>query len=181
MAVPTTSYIAIGGATVSIGNWVANKGASTLTDVGHTKAPTAMNVSYEDYAINSEQSFGPLRKIPISATIKLKVPMLQSDGLNLRYALRQASTQLSGATPTETLLVGAMTEQYHRITIVTRGIAAAGGSPGTRTVTVWRCIVDGLDEIPYGKSGEQALVLSLHVLYDDTVSTTDKFLNIVDS
>lgn len=183
MAAQSTTFIAIGGATVKIGGWVANKGVSTLTDVGHTKAPTTMSVTYEDYPINSEQSFGPLRKIPISATIKVKVPMLQSDGENVRMALRQDTGNLSGAAPTQITLVGAMAEQYHRVTIETKGIAASGGlgAYGTRTVTLWRCIVDGLDEVPFGKSGEQALVMSLHVLYDDTVSTADKFLKVVDS
>jgi len=181
MAAPTTSYIAIGGATVTLAPWVTAKGASAGVDVGHTKGPTTLAVSYEDYAIVSEQSFGALRKIPISATIKVKIPMIQSDGENLRASLRQVAGNLSGTIGTQTLLVGAMNEQYHRVIITTKGIAVIGGANGTRTVTIWRCIVDGLDEVPFGKSGEQALVMSLHVLYDDSVSTTDKFLNIIDT
>jgi hypothetical protein len=182
MSAPATYLIALGGATVSLGPWVANNGATTMTDVGHTKAATELNVAYEDYPIESEQSFGPLRKSPISATVKVKIPMLHSDGENMRIALRQTSSQLSGSVGTQTLLVGVITEQYHRVTVQAKGVASSASTAfSTRLVTIYRGIVDGLDAIPYGKRAEQAFVVSLHCLYDDSMTTTDKFCKIVDS
>jgi hypothetical protein len=179
MAAPQTSLIAIGGAQVLLGPWAANKAGTTMTDVGHTKAPTVLSVSYQDYAIMSEQAFSALRKIPITASIKVKIPMLQSDAANVRIALRQPSS--ADSPPNQTTLMGIITEQYHRCQVVTKGISTTGGTIGTRTTTLWRIIVEGLADVMFGKTGETMLEITADVLYDDTVSTADKFLNIADS
>ena len=174
-----TGNIAIGQATVSVGAYVAAGGAGSLTDVGHTKGPTTLNVTGNDYSIATEQSFGTIRKVPISASVKVKVMMDEATLDNLRVAFRQASAQLTGTAPNKTLLVGNITEQYHQVQIVTKG--AGSTTPATRTITIWRAIVESVEEIAYGKSAEQTFAVTFDCLYDDSVATGDKFLKVVDS
>jgi hypothetical protein len=174
-----TGNIAIGLATVSIGAYVAAGGAGSLTDVGHTKGPTTLTVNGKDYAIETEQSFGAIRKIPIGASVKLKVFMDEATLASYRIAFRQAAAQLTGTAPNATLLVGVITEQYHQIQVVTKGTGST--TPATRTITVWRGIVESVDEIPFGKAGEQTLAVTIDCMYDDSVATGDKFLKVVDS
>lgn len=176
-----TGFIAIGIATVSVGAYVAAAGAGALTDVGHTKGPTTISVSYEDYPVVTEQSFGPLRKIPISATVKLKVMMDEATLDNLRTSFRQTAAQLSGTSPNKTLLVGNITEQYHQVQVSTKGPAGAAGVASTRTITIWRGIIEAIEEISFGKQPEQTFVVTFDCMFDDTVATGDKFLKIVDS
>lgn len=176
----TTGNIAIGAAQVLVGAYVTAGGAQgTMVDVGHTKGPTTLNVTGNDYAIATEQSFGTIRKIPISASVKLKVLIDEATLANMRIAFRQATGQLSGTAPNATLLVGNITEQYHQIQVVTKGTGAI--TPATRTITIWRAIIESVAEIPFGKSGEQTLEATIDCLYDDSVATGDKFLKVVDS
>lgn len=176
----TTSNIAIGAAAVTIGAYVTAGGAQgTMVDVGHTKGPTTLTVNGQDYPIATEQSFGAIRKIPLSADVKVKVLIDEATLANMRIAFRQASGNLSGTAPNATLLVGNITEQYHQIQIVTKG--TGGTTVATRTFTIWRGIIESVDEIPFGKAGEQTLAVTIHCMYDDSVATADKFFKVVDS
>lgn len=180
MSPTVTTNIAIGAATVTVGTYAAaGAGGGSMTDVGHTKGPTTLNVQYEDYEISSEQSFGALRKIPQNAAVKLKVLMSESVMNNIRTALRQPTANVSGTEPNRTLLVGAPAEQYHQIVVATRG--TGGTTVATRTMTFWKCIVESLGEVQYTKSGEQVFEVVFHVMYDDSVATAEKFFKYVDS
>ncbi len=175
-----TGNIAIGQAQVLIGAWVtAGAAQGSMVDVGHTKGPTTLTINGKDYVVETEQSFGAIRKIPIGADVKLKVFMSEATLDNYRIAFRQASGNVSGTAPNKTILVGQITEQYHQIQVLTKGTGST--TPATRTITIWRGIVESVDEIPYGKSGEQVLAVTIHCMYDDSVATADKFLKIVDS
>lgn len=174
-----TSNIAVANAVVSVGAWVTGGGAGSLTDVGHTNGPTNLQVNYNDYGLKSEQSFGILRKIPIDATVKLKVPMAETFMENLRVALRQPAANKTGSVPNQTLLIGNFVEQYHQVQVVTKGTGAT--TQATRTATFWRCGVDALGEIGWTKTKEQTAETTFDVLYDDTVATADKFGKLVDS
>lgn len=175
-----TGNIAIGAAQVSIGAYAAAGAASgSLVDVGHTKGPTTMSASFNDYEIVTEQTFGPVRKIPISASIKVKVMMDEATADNMRIAMRQLAANVTGTAPNKTHLVGNISEQYHQIVIVAKGPGAT--TPSTRTITLWRAIVESIEEISYGKSPEQTLAVTFALMYDDTVATADKFFKVVDS
>lgn len=150
-----------------------------MVDAGHTKGPTTLSVAYTDYEIATEQSFGTIRKVPISAAVKVKVLMDEATLANLRVAFRQASAQLTGTAPNATLLVGNINEQYHQVQIITKGTGST--TQATRTITIWRCIVENVAEISFGKQPEQTFEITFTCLYDDSVATGDKFLKIVDS
>ena len=177
-----TGNIAIGACQVLVGAYVtAGAAQGTMVDCGHTKGPTTLNVTGNDYEIATEQSFGTIRKIPISATVKLKVLIDEATLANMRIAFRQATGQLTGTAPNATLLVGNITEQYHQIQLVTKGTGTSPTTAATRTITIWRGIIESVAEIPFGKAGEQTLETTIDCLYDDTVATGDKFLKVVDS
>ena len=172
-----TSNIFAGAAVVSIGNYVSQGGAGSLTDVGHMKAPVSLSPSFEDYEIKSERAFGTLKRIPIDGSLKLSVDLSEVTAEHLRIAFRQASANKTGTSPDFTLLIGDFTEQYHQITVVATG----PGTTGVRTATLWRAYVEALGEIPFAKGEEQHLALTFDCLYDDTVTTNDKFGKIVDA
>ena len=175
-----TGNIAIGACQVLVGAYVTAGGPQgTMVDCGHTKGPTTLNVTGNDYEIATEQSFGTIRKVPISASVKVKAMMDEATLDNLRIAFRQATGQLSGTAPNKTLLVGNITEQYHQVQLVTKGTGAT--TPATRTITIWRAIVATVAEIAFGKSSEQTFEVTFDCLYDDSVATGDKFLKVVDS
>lgn len=171
--------IAIGKATVSIGPYVTAGGAGSLVDVGHTKGPTTLEVAFTDYEIITEQSFGAIKKVPISAAVKLKVLMDEATMTNVMTAFRQAAANLSGTAPNQTGLVGNITELYKQIQIVTNGTGST--TTAVRTITLWKCIVESCAAVQFGKQPEQTYEVTFSVLYDDSVATGDKFFKLVDS
>lgn len=166
--------VTIGAATVEIGDYVAAGGnQATMVDVGHLKAPVTLTASYEDYEIKSERAYGAIKRIPVNATVTLKVPMSQSDTENLRIGFRQPTTAKTGTTPNWILAVSDAAEQYHQIKIS----LPAGGGTGTnktRTIVIYKAMVTGLAEIPMGKTVEAAVEVTFNCLYDDTVITAGK-------
>jgi hypothetical protein len=175
-----TGNIAIGKAQVLIGAYVTAGGVQgTMVDVGHTKGPTTLNVTGNDYSVATEQSFGTIRKVPLSASVKLKVLVDEATADNARIAFRQASAQLSGTAPNKTLLVGNITEQYHQIQVITQGTGST--TQATRTFTFYRAIVESIAEVQFAKGQEQTFEITFDILYDDSVATGDKFFKWVDS
>lgn len=173
----TTANICIGAATVSVGAYVSAAAAGTLTDVGHTKEAVTIAPAFEDHEVKSERAFGVLKRIPIGGSFKLKVSVMEATMENYRVAFRQPSGSTSGTSSNLTLRVGDFNQNYHQVAIVTNGV----GTNGTRTITIWRAMVESVGEVTYGKTGEQVLQITFDCLYDDTVSTADKFLKIVDA
>lgn len=173
--------MAIGPAAITLGTYTASGGAGgSQYDVGHTKGPLTLAVSYEEYELKSEQGYGTLRKVPLSAKVKLKVSMSEATLKNLQYALRQADAKRTGTPPNETLLFGPIQERYHQLIIVTKAYAGATLTYGTRTITVWKAIVESVAEISYGKGVEQNYEVTFDCLYDETVNGGE-FMKWVDS
>ncbi len=176
-----TSKILVGAGVVSLGDYVAAGSGGTLIDVGHCKEPVVMTAAYTDFDVVSERAFGILRKVPQDMAITIRVPQLEVTPERMRVALRQPSGNLSGVSPNETLLVGdpASTdaELYKQIEIVGPGL----GSTLVRTVTAWKCVVMELAEIAFAKGDSMVFNVTFGVLYDDSVSTADKFFKSIDS
>ena len=172
-----TNNIFVGAATVSIGAWVTAGGAGSLTDVGHMKGPASLAPAFEDYKVNSERAFGALKSIPVNGSLKLNLDLQEVTIEHLRIAFRQPAANKSGTSPDFTLRIGDFTEQYHQVTVVATG----GGTTGVRTITLWRAAVESCGEIPFAKSEEQHLPLALDCMYDDSVTTADKFGKIVET
>ena len=174
---PLTANIMVGAATPSVSDYVAAAGAGTFTDLGHTKTPVTIALSFEDYEVKSERAFGTLKKVPQTAKVALKVPVSETILENYRIATRQPAANLTGTPPDMTLLVGDQLEQYHQMKLAVPGV----GTTAARTVFLWRCLVEALGEIPFAKGLEAMLEMTFDVLYDDSVAMDDKFLKVVDA
>lgn len=173
----STANIMVGAATVSESAYVTAGGAGSFTDLGHTKTPVTLAISFEDYEVKSERAFGTLKKVPQTAKVALKIPMTEAVLENYRIVTRQPAANLTGTPPDMTLLVGDQLEQYHQMKLDIPGV----GTTGARTMTLWKCIIESLAELPFAKGLEQLLEMTMDVLYDDSVATDDKFFKIVDA
>jgi len=172
-----TTQIHIGAATVSVGAWVTAGGAGSLTDVGHMKGPATLTPSFEDYEIKSERAFGTLKREPQDAKLSLALDLQETTGEHMRIAFRQPAANLTGTSPDKTLRIGDMAEQYHQITLVATG----PGTTNVRTLTLWRGFVESTGAIPYAKGEEQHYPVTFDILYDDSVTSLDKFGKQVDT
>lgn len=173
-----TKFVQVGVGVVSIGAWATGGGAGTgMTDVGHLKAPCTLAASIETYDVKSESVWGIIKSVPTDMKVTLKVPELETSAENLRVALGQPAANKTGTGDNLTLLVGKPPEQYHQVTIVSPG----PGTNATRTWTFWRCRVTSMGELAFGKTTDTAAEITLEVLYDDTVTTADKFFKFVDT
>jgi len=172
-----TTQIHIGAATVSVGAWVTAGGAGSLTDVGHMKAQATLTPSFTDYEIKSERSFGTLKREPQDMKLTLALDLQETTAEHMRIAFRQPAANKSGTSPDFTLRIGDPAEQYHQISLVANG----PGTSGVRTQTYWRAFVESLGAIPYGKGEEQHLPITFDILYDDSVTSLDKFGKQVDT
>ncbi len=166
-----------GAAVVSIGDWVTAGGAGSLTDVGHMKGPVSLTPSFSDYEIKSERAYGSIARVPLEGSLKLAMDLQEVTAEHLAMAFRQPAANKTGTTPDFTVLIGDFAEQYHQITVVVAG----AGTTGVRTVTLWKGFVESLGAIPFAKGEEQHLPITFDCLYDDSVTTNDKFGKIADA
>ncbi len=172
-----TAQINIGAAVVSIGAYVTAGGAGSLTDIGHMKAPASLTPAFEDYEVKSERAFGTLRREPIGGKLSLALDLQETTAEHMRIAFRQPAANKTGTSPDFTLRIGDFAEQYHQVTLVVDG----PGAGSVRTWTFWKGFVESLGAIPFAKGEEQHLPITLDILYDDSVTTLDKFAKCVDS
>lgn len=162
--------IASGAATVSLGAYVKEGGAGTLSDIGFTTGPISLTINGEDAQFTFEQSYGPVFSIPKDGEVALKIPMAELDEARLQWILRQATAHLSGTAPNQTLIFDTPEEQYLQVQVAAPGIKGTGGTQGTRTLTLWRCAVVNPGEWMFGKGELQKMELELRVLHDLSIS-----------
>lgn len=173
--------MAIGAATLSIGDWVTTGGAGSLTDVGATQEGSMLAEATEFFDVEIEQAQGIVRSVPTKRTPTIKAKLVEADLDKLQRLLHQPTTNLTGTSPNRTLLVGEAQEAYHQIQIVSKGIQGSSGVAGTRTITVWRAVVKNIGETAYAKGGLQTRDVEIAILEDLSVTTADKLYKIVDS
>jgi len=180
--------IVLGRADVSIGAWVTNGGAGSLTALGHTSGPVSLETAWENYEVVSEQQLGPLASEPTKVGHKLKFTMLESLLENWRIALRQLAGQKTGTTPNFILALADPSVQYWQIQLVGKPIrsalAAIGPNPGARTITAWRAALEATDPIQLTKDGPQMLACTFSLMYDESItvpSTSGYYLKVVDT
>ena len=168
--------IEIGAAAISVSAYVTAGGAGSFTDVGYTEGPATVEHEASDYKVEPEQVLGGIRSVPTKFGAKLKFAMKESAGANLVTALRQTAGNLTGTPPNTTLLVGDPIEVYNQVKLVTKGgRATALGNDATQTWTFWRCASATTEPIGITKEKEKIVGVTLDVLYDESVTTADKY------
>ena len=180
--------IVLGRADVSIGAWVTNGGAGSLTALGHTSGPVSLETTWDNFRVESEQQLGALAAEPTKVTHKLKFSMLESLLENWRIALRQLAAQKTGTTPNFILALADPSVQYWQIQLVGKPIRSAlsalGPNPGSRTITAWRAALESTDAIQLTKDSPQILVCTFDLMYDESIAaptTAGNYLKVVDT
>jgi len=162
------TLILAGGAEVKIGAWVTAGGAGSLKTFGHTLAPAELGMAFEDFEIETEQSVGRVKSIPVSAQYTIKCDVAQNETDAMLIAMRMASAQLTG-TGNINLAIVDPSEIYYQVALVGKGY---GTTASTDTYTFWRCQVGTVDNIPFGKRAVQHLGITFKILRDDSVTAT---------
>ncbi len=171
----------VGAAVVSLGAYVAAGGAGTLTDVGYIKEGVELHDQTEDYELETENTQGPLRSVPIKKDVTVKVVMAENDLDKLAKLVRQAAAALTGAAPNKVLSVSGDQEMYFQLQIVTKGVAGATGVYGTRTITCWRAVPKTRDAIKFTRKGEQVVGVTFKLMEDPSAASSGSFYKIADT
>jgi len=164
----TAANVLIGACTVSVGDYTTGTATTAMVDVGHTNGPVEWTPAFTNTEVGSEQQMGPVKIVPASQKITVKVPMLETNVSNLRIALRQASGMLATTTSGGNLGIGNAVEQYHRLTFVASG--PVGGL--ARTITFWKAMVEGVGPLVMGKAVPTVAEITFSCLADTTQTTT---------
>jgi len=171
---PTVSKILVGAhATLSIGAYVASKGAGTLTEVGSTLGGVQIDPKTEHYMVEIDQRLAAVAAVPKKREVEVKVKLMEATLANLQTALAQVAGALSG---TATLLYDlSAAELYYQVQLVGKGAGA-----GTRTVTFWKAFIKDLGAWAFQKDNAQSLELTLGICEETTGSGVDS-IRVVDT
>jgi hypothetical protein len=160
--------ILAGGATVSIAPYASNAGAFTGTSFGHTLTPTELGFAFEDFDVETEQSVGRVKSIPVTANYTLKVALAQNDAQAMLIATRAPAAYLAETgTATANLAFVDPQEIYYQLKLVGVGY----GTNKVDTYRFWRCQVGTVDPLVFGKKAVQGLGITFKITRDDTVTT----------
>ena len=160
--------ILAGGATLSIAPYASAAGAFTGTSFGHTLTPTEWGLAFEDFDVETEQSIGRVKSIPVLANYTLKVTLAQNDAQAMLIATRAPAAYLAETgTATANLAFVDPQEIYYQLRLVGKGY----GTTTVDTYRFWRCQVSTVEPIVFGKKAVQGLGITFKITRDDTVTT----------
>lgn len=167
--------LTIGAGNVSLAAWVADKAASSFTDVGATFESFKLTRKEKWESVDKVQQYpGVVDEEPVFCEEEIEFTMGETDLVKLRWAMNIAAAQLTGVAPNETLLVGAPSRQFWTVKIDTAGPRGATGVRGAQVVTCYKVRL-GMDSVEYDRDKHQQLKVKGVVLYDISVTTADKF------
>lgn len=174
----TVGNILVGAATIFVDDWItAGVPVGSPTEVGFTKGPVTLTPAFTDYEVKAEQALMTVAKSPTDAKYTLKIPMIEATHENLAIMLRQPAANITGTPPDTSLAVDKPELAYKQVRVVGPGL----GTTSVRTIYAWRAVVQEVAELAIGKDQEQLLDVTFDCIYDSSVSTNDKVLDIVDS
>lgn len=163
----TDSNVLVGPCTAWHSAYVANAGAGTFTEFGHTSAACEIAKEAEYYEPESEQSLGPVTSRIQKLSFTLKVPTMEASVDNLRIALEQPSGNVSGTGANKTIGVGDPEVEYFQLKL--EGVGP--GTTGVRTWLCWKCKVIAMEPILIGRNQFQGYNLTFRIYRDASVVT----------
>lgn len=177
MPTPNSSNILFGAGEFYIGDYVAAAGTVTYVDVGHIQKAIKIGAKLKYKDVETQRAFSMVKRYPIGGELMIQGFFHEATLENMRIMLAQPSAQISGTAPNQTLLVGTPLEQYHAIKVIAPGL----GSTKKQTDTFYKCCVDDPDDWEIDKENEQVYGVKFRILWDDSVTTADKFFKRVES
>lgn len=178
MAQDATKILVGAPSSVTIGAWVSAAGTATLSDPGHLLEPLEIASEVENFDVEVETAKGIVKTVPVKTAFTVKLSLAQAEIENMRIAWRQSTGNVTGTSPNFTFVVNDAIEAYHRIVVVGPG----EGTNSTRTATLWKCQVQDVQPVTFGKKTVQGVNITFRVLQDTTVATTQgQYYKIVES
>jgi len=159
---PSPDNIVIGApASISISDYVSNRGAGTFTVVGFSIGGVVISDKRDRYKVSPDQQLGNVISVPIKAEAKIKFKMLEGTLENLRYALGLQTSYKTGTTPNFTLKRDmSAAAQYHQVKVVGVG----NGTTGVRTFTAWRCVFEEFEDLGIKKEEAKVIGVTIDIL-----------------
>lgn len=184
-----TKNLCNGPATLSLSPYVAAGGGGSFADVGHTSGPTLLTMTMTNHKTKSERAYGAVSSRLADYDLTLQIPMLEVTTARWAQAIRQPAGNVSGTLPASVFLVGAPENShtnglvlgYLQIKLESEGPLVGTSPAGTRTILAWKCAPASVGSVSFGKEVDQMFDVTFDVLWDDSVSTNDKFLTLTDA
>ena len=174
--------IVFGRADISISPWVTAGGAGSFVSAGHTEGDAILELDKEDLSEGSEQVLGKLFQEPIGFGMRLKYAAKEASLDLMGDYLQQIAANLTGTAPNKTLLIGEPTAVYKQIKIVTTGEATLqSGLKAIQTITLYRCAMLKPEPLSFAKGKVRLLGFTWEVMYDESMTTLDKYGKIVNA
>lgn len=173
MTVATNNMI-LGAGNVSLAPWVADKAASSFTDVGATFSSFKLTRKEKWHSYDNVQQYpGVVDEEPIFVEEEVEFTMGETDLAKIRWAMNLAAGNLTGVAPNETLLVGFQAKQFWTMKVDTNGPRGATGVRGAQVDSFWKVRLS-MDSIEYDRDKPSEVKVKGVVLYDTSVTTADK-------
>lgn len=164
----------LGAGNVSLAAWAADKAATPFTDVGATFSSFKLTRKEKWYSYDNVQQYpGVVDEEPTFVEEEIEFTMGEVDLAKIRWAMNIAAAQLTGVAPNETLLVGFQAKQFWTVKVDTNGPRGATGTRGAQVVSLWKVRL-GMDSIEYDRDKPSEVKVKGVVIYDTSVTTTDK-------
>jgi len=162
--------ILVGGAQLYIAPYVTSAGTFTGTSFGHTLSPTTFGLAFEDFDVETEQSIGRVKTLPVTASYTVKCELAQNDAQSMFFATRQSAAGYLVETTSVSfnLAINDPVEVYYQLKLVGVGYT----TNKVDTYRFWKCQVSSVADVSYAKKGVQALGITFKILRDDTCSGT---------
>lgn len=171
----------VGAGVVSVGAYVASGGAGSLTDIGIIIGGTSLDNKRAYHELKSDHHLGVLEVVKTQDMSEIKLVMGEADADRVMLAMDQPSANVSGTAPNKTLLHNPNSPvQLKQIQIVGVGPKGATGTAAARTVTAWKAYFKEVGPWEHKRDGEQKLAVTIGLLQDLSVSTSDKDWKAVD-
>jgi hypothetical protein len=167
-----------GGANILIGAKTSNGAAGTLFNVGYLATPPTLNNSIERTKIYAEQEFSPVADFMTAVENGIDAELLQNNLQNMRMAMSQTSTALTGAANGALLVFNNPVEEAFQVQLVVPGPGTGTTHAGTKidTYTYWNCRISQNGPIKFDKKGAQIIPVHISILPDSTIAGSPEFV-----
>jgi len=176
----TTTNILVGAhSSVKMAYWITGRVAhSTLVDLGFTMGGVTFDPKTELHLVEVDQHLAHVAAEPRLREAEVKFKLLEATPENIRIALAQPLTNITGTPPDVTLSFDAdAPAQYYQLQFAGKG----HGTTAVRTWTFWRTYIKAITGYQMGKDTEQALDVTVGILQETTGSGTASLGKLVET
>jgi hypothetical protein len=172
-----TAGIIVGGAELFVcaRNTTTPGTVGTLFSVGYTLNELSFDPTIEDMSVDVEQRISPANSFIVGSKMALNVDLAQNNLQNMRLAMALSSANLTGSANGALLTFNDPSDENLQAQFVVKGPGTGTTHAGTLTdtYTFWNCKARLKGPITFGKKIVQKISLSLIILPEDLIGTTE--------